>query len=104
MLWKQESFVVLRPRQIEFFRNLLEASVMVAADENLEGVGLGFQPCYFFLKLRERPEVGKIAAVDQHIASRERRPGGVMRCMRVAEHDKIHWAATTSGAGATTTR
>jgi hypothetical protein len=23
-LWKQESFVVLRPLQIEFFRNLLE--------------------------------------------------------------------------------
>jgi len=24
VLWKQESFVVLRPLQIEFFRNLLE--------------------------------------------------------------------------------
>jgi len=25
VLWKQESFVVLRPLHIEFFRNLLEA-------------------------------------------------------------------------------
>jgi hypothetical protein len=25
VLWKQESFVVLRPLQIEFFRNLLES-------------------------------------------------------------------------------
>jgi len=25
VLWKQESFVVLRPLQVEFFRNLLEA-------------------------------------------------------------------------------
>jgi hypothetical protein len=27
VLWKQESFVVLRPLQIEFFRNLLEIAV-----------------------------------------------------------------------------
>jgi hypothetical protein len=26
VLWKQESFLVLRPLQIEFFRNLLERS------------------------------------------------------------------------------
>jgi hypothetical protein len=28
VLWKQESFVVLRPLQIEFFRNLLRSNLM----------------------------------------------------------------------------
>jgi hypothetical protein len=28
VLWKQESFVVLRPLQIEFFRNLLDCPAM----------------------------------------------------------------------------
>jgi len=31
VLWKQESFVVLRPLQIEFFRNLLGDSASVQA-------------------------------------------------------------------------
>jgi hypothetical protein len=35
VLWKQESFVVLRPLQIEFFRNLLEGSPRLAAAGDL---------------------------------------------------------------------
>jgi hypothetical protein len=36
VLWKQESFVVLRPLQIEFFRNLLGANVL--DHESLSGM------------------------------------------------------------------
>jgi len=31
VLWKQESFMVLRPLQIEFFRNLLESYLLFVA-------------------------------------------------------------------------
>jgi hypothetical protein len=34
VLWKQESFVVLRPLQIEFFRNLLAGCGKMTAQPN----------------------------------------------------------------------
>jgi len=36
-LWKQESFVVLRPLQIEFFRNLLDRDPLLEGGRALCG-------------------------------------------------------------------
>jgi hypothetical protein len=36
VLWKQESFVVLRPLQIEFFRNLLKVKFEVLSGTTAE--------------------------------------------------------------------
>jgi hypothetical protein len=41
VLWKQESFVVLRPLQIEFFRNLLGCFNPDSADLRLPNLGRG---------------------------------------------------------------
>jgi hypothetical protein len=40
VLWKQESFVVLRPLQIEFFRNLLGDFATVVIESRFESPGL----------------------------------------------------------------
>jgi hypothetical protein len=37
VLWKQESFVVLRPLQIEFFRNLPESHTDSEREKHTEG-------------------------------------------------------------------
>jgi hypothetical protein len=39
VLWKQESFLVLRPLQIEFFRNLLGVGLSVPLDHFEVAVG-----------------------------------------------------------------
>src|SRR5229473_1665083 len=67
VLLKQESFVVLRPLQIEFFRNLLECpGPIVLTPSCLLGVlQLRFRPC---IRSQEAPnrDMGNPQKVSQH--------------------------------------
>ena len=67
VLWKQESFVVLRPFRIEFFRNLLglvhghwDLPVSFSATEQAEAVNMGVSiivPAKKILEVLYHPEL-----------------------------------------------
>ena len=65
MLWKQECFVVLRPLQIEFFRNLLDvrqSKSLLDTLTSLRNTINGWGQCYRYFEVKQL-----YAELDAHV-------------------------------------